>query len=71
MNQFERNDNHIEIVCVINHKFNAQIINMFSLNRWSYVCICNYPPFAKVSRLNDETSYEFPPLAPLHPSLML
>ena len=33
MNKFEKNDNHIELVCVINHKLNTQ---MFCLNRCHY-----------------------------------
>ena len=30
MNKFEKNDNNIELVCVMNHKLNTQ---MFCLNR--------------------------------------
>ena len=53
MNTFERNDNHIELVCVINRKLNTQLINMFHLNRWSYRIICHI----ELCELFSQSSY--------------
>ena len=46
MNQFERNDNHIEIDCVINQKLNTQMIDCSLSIDGATMCIWNNLPFA-------------------------
>ena len=54
INSFEKNVNHITLVCVMNRKLNAQmIIGCLSIDG-ATVCIRNYAPFANLNAFKSE-----------------
>ena len=51
---FERNDNHIELACVINRKLSTQMTIYCLLTDGAAVCIWNYPPYAILKTFKSE-----------------